>query len=144
MESTKTKFQADLSKMETLLWQLKYSYPLNFGMSFRLNMSYFLMLLAVCMLADEYCCGDLYTRTSFVALVLLVYGIVQWNRDAGSDMTDASGDYKYFSKQLSEAMQRRVSDFRMSRRDLAVRTAESMARIDREIAESERKIQEFR
>ena len=48
------------------------------------------------------------------------------------------------SKQLSEAMQRRVSDFRMSRRDLAVRTAESMARIDREIAESEHKLQELK
>ena len=48
------------------------------------------------------------------------------------------------SKQLSEAMQRRVTDFRMSRRDLAVRTAESMARIDREIAESEHKLQELK
>ena len=48
------------------------------------------------------------------------------------------------SKQLSEAMQRRVTDFRLSRRDLAVRTAESLARIDREIAESERKLQELR
>ena len=48
------------------------------------------------------------------------------------------------SKQLSEAMQRRVSDFRLSRRDLAVRTAESLAWIDREIAESERKLQELR
>lgn len=48
------------------------------------------------------------------------------------------------SKQLSEAMQRRVSDFRLSRRDLAVRTAESLALIDREIAESERKLQELR
>ena len=48
------------------------------------------------------------------------------------------------SKQLSEALQRRVSDFRLSRRDLAVRTAESLAWIDREIAESERKLQELR
>ena len=48
------------------------------------------------------------------------------------------------SKQLSEAIQRRVADFRLSRRDLAVRTAESLARIDREIAESERKIQELK
>ena len=48
------------------------------------------------------------------------------------------------SKQLSEAMQRRVSDFRLSRRDLAVRTAESLAWIDRDIAESERKLQELR
>ena len=104
METTKTQFQADLSKMETLFWQLQYSYPLNFGMPFRLNLSYIIMLLAVCMLADEYCCGDLYTRTSFVALVLLVYGIVQWNRDAGSDMTDASGNYKYLSKQLTDAI----------------------------------------
>lgn len=48
------------------------------------------------------------------------------------------------SKQLSEAMQRRVADFRMSRRDLAVRTAESMARIDREIAESEHRLQELK
>ena len=48
------------------------------------------------------------------------------------------------SKQLSEAMQRRVTDFRMSRRDLAVRTAESMARIDREIAESEQKLQDLK
>ena len=48
------------------------------------------------------------------------------------------------SKQLSEAMQRRVSDFRLSRRDLTVRTAESIARIDREIAESERKLQELK
>ena len=45
------------------------------------------------------------------------------------------------SKQLSEAIQRRVADFRLSRRDLAVRTAESLALIEREIAESERKIQ---
>ena len=48
------------------------------------------------------------------------------------------------SKQLSEAMQRRVSDFRLSRRDLAVRTAESLAMIDREIAESERKLRELK
>ena len=48
------------------------------------------------------------------------------------------------SKHLSDAMQRRVSDFRLSRRDLAVRTAESIARIDREIAESERKLQELK
>ena len=48
------------------------------------------------------------------------------------------------SRQLSEAIQRRIADFRLSRRDLAVRTAESLARIDREIAESERKIQELK
>jgi len=45
------------------------------------------------------------------------------------------------SKQLSEAMQRRVADFRLSRRDLAVRTAESLAWIDREIEESEHLLQ---
>lgn len=48
------------------------------------------------------------------------------------------------SKQLSEAMQRRVNDFRLSRRDLAVRVAESLAGIDWEIADSERKLQELR
>lgn len=48
------------------------------------------------------------------------------------------------SKQLSEAMQRRVADFRLSRRDLAVRTEESLAWIDREIAESERKLRELK
>ena len=48
------------------------------------------------------------------------------------------------SKQLSEAMQRRVSDFRLSRRDLAVRIAESLAGIDCEIAESERRLRELR
>ena len=48
------------------------------------------------------------------------------------------------SKQLSEAMQRRVNDFRLSRRDLAVRVAESLAGIDFEIAESERRLQELR
>ena len=47
-------------------------------------------------------------------------------------------------KQLSEAIQRRIADFRLSRRDLAVRTAESLALIEREIAESERKIQELK
>ena len=44
------------------------------------------------------------------------------------------------SKQLSEAMQRRVNDFRLSRRDLAVRVAESLAGIDWEIADSERRL----
>ena len=48
------------------------------------------------------------------------------------------------SKQLSEAMQRRVDDFRLSRRDLAVRIAESLAGIDCEIAESERRLRELR
>ena len=48
------------------------------------------------------------------------------------------------SRQLSEAMRRRVNDFRMSRRDLAVRIAESMAGIDCEIAESERNIRELK
>ena len=48
------------------------------------------------------------------------------------------------SKQLSEAMRRRVNDFRMSRRDLAVRITESLAGIDRDIADSERKLQELR
>jgi len=48
------------------------------------------------------------------------------------------------SKQLSEAMQRRVNDYRLSRRDLAVRIAESLAGIDREIADSQRKLQELR
>ena len=48
------------------------------------------------------------------------------------------------SKQLSEALQRRVNDFRLSRRDLAVRIAESMAGIDCEIAESERRLHELR
>ena len=48
------------------------------------------------------------------------------------------------SKQLSEAMQRRVDDYRLSRRDLAVRIAESLAGIDREIAESERNIRELK
>lgn len=48
------------------------------------------------------------------------------------------------SRQLSEAMRRRVFDFRLSRRDLVVRTAESLAWIDREIAESERKLQELK
>ena len=47
------------------------------------------------------------------------------------------------SRQLSEAIQRRIADFRLSRRDLAVRTAEAQARIEREIAESERKIQQL-
>ena len=48
------------------------------------------------------------------------------------------------SKQLSEAMQRRVNDFRLSRRDLAVRIAESLAGIDQEIADSERVLQSLR
>ena len=48
------------------------------------------------------------------------------------------------SKQLSEAMQRRISDFRLSRRDLAVRTAESLAWIEREIEESERKLKQLK
>ena len=48
------------------------------------------------------------------------------------------------SKQLSEAMQRRVNDFRLSRRDLAVRITESLAGIDWEIADSERRLQELR
>jgi hypothetical protein len=48
------------------------------------------------------------------------------------------------SKQLSEAMQRRVNDFRLSRRDLAIRTAESLAWIDHEIMEAERRLQELR
>jgi hypothetical protein len=48
------------------------------------------------------------------------------------------------SRQLSEAMRRRVNDFRMSRRDLAVRIAEAMAGIDRGIADSERTLQELR
>lgn len=48
------------------------------------------------------------------------------------------------SKQLSEAMLRRVNDFRLSRRDLAVRIAESLAGIDHEIADSERMLRELR
>ena len=48
------------------------------------------------------------------------------------------------SRQLSEAMQRRVADFRLSRRDLAVRIAESLAGIDCDIASAERTIQELR
>ena len=48
------------------------------------------------------------------------------------------------SKQLSEAIQRRVNDIRLSRHDLAVRIAESLAGIDREITESERRLQELR
>jgi hypothetical protein len=48
------------------------------------------------------------------------------------------------SKQLSEAMQRRVNDFRLSRRDLAVRIAESLAGIDQEIADSERMLHALR
>lgn len=45
------------------------------------------------------------------------------------------------SKPLSEAMQRRVTDFRLSRRDLAVRIAESLAGIERGIEDSERTLQ---
>ena len=41
-------------------------------------------------------------------------------------------------------MQRRVNDFRLSRRDLAVRITESLAGIDWEIADSERRLQELR
>lgn len=48
------------------------------------------------------------------------------------------------SKQLSEAMRRRVADFRLSRRDLGVRIAEALAWIDREIADSERALQELK
>ena len=48
------------------------------------------------------------------------------------------------SKQLSEAMRWRVADFRLSRRDLGVRIAESLAWIDREIADSERVLQELK
>ena len=48
------------------------------------------------------------------------------------------------SKQLSEAMRRRVNDIRLSRHDLAVRIAESLAGIDREITEAERRLQELR
>ena len=47
------------------------------------------------------------------------------------------------SKQLSEAMLRRVADYRTSRRDLSVRTAESLAWLDHEISESWRKVQEL-
>ena len=60
------------------------------------------------------------------------------------DIPAAASPAPAVSKQLSEAMQRRVADFRLSRRDLAVRTAESLAWIDREIAESERKLRELR
>ena len=60
------------------------------------------------------------------------------------DIPSASAPPPAVSKQLSEAMQRRISDFRLSRRDLAVRTAEFLAWIDREIAESERKLQELK
>ena len=48
------------------------------------------------------------------------------------------------SRQLSEAIRRRISDFRLSRRDLAVRTEESLVWIDHEIAESERKLKELK
>ena len=44
------------------------------------------------------------------------------------------------SKQLSEAMLRRVADYRTSRRDLSVRTAETLAWLDHEISESWRKV----
>ena len=47
------------------------------------------------------------------------------------------------SKPLSEALQRRVTDYRLSRRDLAVRVTESLAGIEREIAESERRLKEL-
>ena len=47
------------------------------------------------------------------------------------------------SKQLSEALLRRVADYRTSRRDLSVRTAESLAWLDHEISESWRKVQEL-
>ena len=47
------------------------------------------------------------------------------------------------SKQLSEAMLRRVADYRTSRRDLSVRTAETLAWLDHEISESWRKVQEL-
>ena len=47
------------------------------------------------------------------------------------------------SKQLSEALLRRVSDYRSSRRDLSVRTAETLAWLDHEISESWRKVQEL-
>ena len=60
------------------------------------------------------------------------------------DITPSPSAAPAVSKQLSEAMQRRVADFRLSRRDLNVRIAESVAWIDREIAESERRLQELR
>ena len=47
------------------------------------------------------------------------------------------------SKQLSEALLRRVADYRTSRRDLSVRTAETLAWLDHEISESWRKVQEL-
>jgi len=47
------------------------------------------------------------------------------------------------SRQLSEAMLRRVADYRTSRRDLSVRTAETLAWLDHEISESWRKVQEL-
>ncbi|MBP5585949.1 MAG: hypothetical protein J6Y92_06305 [Lentisphaeria bacterium] len=47
------------------------------------------------------------------------------------------------SKPLSEAVQRRLTDFRLSRRDLAVRVTESLAGIEREIADSERRLREL-
>ena len=60
------------------------------------------------------------------------------------DITLSSSAPAPVSKTLSDAMQRRVADFRLSRRDLGVRIAESLAWIDREIAESERRLQELR
>jgi len=48
------------------------------------------------------------------------------------------------SKPLSEAVQRRLTDFRLSRRDLAVRVTESLGGIEREIAEAERRLQELK
>ena len=47
------------------------------------------------------------------------------------------------SKQLSEALLRRTADYRTSRRDLSVRTAETLAWLDHEISESWRKVQEL-
>jgi len=60
------------------------------------------------------------------------------------DIAPSTSAAPVVSKQLSEAMQRRVADFRLSRRDLSVRIAESLAWIDREVAESERRLQELR
>ena len=60
------------------------------------------------------------------------------------DITLSASPAPAVSKTLSDAMQRRVADFRLSRRDLSVRITESLALIDREIAESERRLQELR
>lgn len=79
MMTDKTDFQQDLIKWENYLAEFKNAFPKNFGMMFRKNLSYFMMLLGGFMLLDGVLKATaMASAACLIAPVLYLFAVIMW------------------------------------------------------------------